>query len=57
MRLIYHPDAEAELIEFARFYEQRAPSLGAQFLDAAELSVGAILDAPERWSIIEAGVR
>ena len=57
MRLIYHPDAEAELIESARFYEQQVPSLGGQFLDAAELSVGAILDAPERWSIIEAGVR
>ena len=36
MRLIYHPDAEAELIESARFYEQRVPSLGGQFLDAAE---------------------
>ena len=57
MRLIYHPDAEAELIESARFYEQRVPSLGAQFLDAAELAIGAILDAPERWSILEAGVR
>jgi plasmid stabilization system protein ParE len=57
MRLIYHPDAEAELIESARFYEQRVSSLGAQFLDAAELAIGAILDAPERWSILEAGVR
>ena len=57
MRLIYHPDAEAELIESARFYEQRVPSLGGQFLDAAELAIGAILDAPERWSILEAGVR
>ena len=28
MRLIYHPEAEAELIESARFYEQRVPSLG-----------------------------
>jgi hypothetical protein len=53
MRLIYHPDAEAELIEAARFYEQRVPSLGGQFLDAAELATGAILDAPQRWSLIE----
>ena len=29
MRLIYHPDAEAELIEAARFYEQRIHGLGA----------------------------
>ena len=48
MRLIYHPDAEAELIESTRFYEGRVPSLGGHFLDAVELSVGAILDAPER---------
>jgi hypothetical protein len=42
MRLIYHPDAEAELIESARFYEQRVPSLGGQFLNAVELATGAI---------------
>ena len=57
MRLIYHPDAELELIEAARFYEQQFPSLGAQFLDAAELAAGTILEAPHRWKIIEAGVR
>ena len=57
MRLIYHRDAEAELIEAARFYEQRVPALGAQFLDAADQAVRAILDAPEKWRIIEADVR
>ena len=57
MRLIYHPDAEAELIEAAQFYERRVPTLGAQFLDAAECSVGVIQDAPDRWSIVEADVR
>ncbi len=31
--------------------------LGGQFLDAAELAIGAILDALERWIILEAGVR
>ena len=34
MRLIYHPDAEAELIAAAQFYEQRVSTLGVQFLDA-----------------------
>jgi toxin ParE1/3/4 len=41
-----HPEAEAELIEAARFYERRVSTLGAQFLDA-----------PDRWSMIEADVR
>jgi len=57
MRLIYHPDAEAELIEAAHFYEWRVSTLGAQFLDAADRAVAVILEAPERWSIIEGDVR
>ena len=57
MRLIYHPDAEAELIEAARFYEKRVSTLGAQFLEAADQAMRVILDAPERWRIIEADVR
>jgi toxin ParE1/3/4 len=57
MRLIYHPDAEAELIEAARYYERRVATLGAQFLDEADRAVATILEVPERWRIIEAGVR
>ena len=57
MRLIYHPDAEAELIEAAKFYELRVSTLGAQFLDAANRAIRIILDAPDRWRIIEADVR
>ncbi|MEI9894395.1 MAG: hypothetical protein WDN28_11060 [Chthoniobacter sp.] len=55
MRLIYHPEAEAELVEAAQFYEQRIPTLGAQFLDAVDRAVGVIQEAPNRWSIIEGG--
>lgn len=57
MLLIYHPEAETDLIEAAHFYEQRVPLLGAQFLDAADLAIASILEAPHRWSIIEEGVR
>ena len=57
MRLIYHPDAEAELIEAAQFYERRVATLGAQFLEATDQAIRIILAAPERWSIIEADVR
>lgn len=42
MRLIYHPDAEAELIEAARFYEQRIHGLGARFLDSGDRAIKAI---------------
>jgi plasmid stabilization system protein ParE len=57
MRLIYHPDAEAELIEAGQFYEQRVSTLGIQFLDAADQTIRVILETPERWSVIEADVR
>jgi plasmid stabilization system protein ParE len=57
MRLIYHPEAEAELIEAARYYERRVATLGAQFLVDADRAVAQILEAPDRWRIIEAGVR
>ena len=50
MRLIYHPDAEVELIEAAKFYEQRVSTLGAQFLDAVDQPVRAIVDAPRKMA-------
>jgi toxin ParE1/3/4 len=57
MRLVYHPEAEAELIEAARFYERRVPALGAQFLDAVDKSIAAILEAPQRPPITDDDVR
>jgi toxin ParE1/3/4 len=57
MRLIYHPDAETELIEAAQYYESRVASLGVQFLEDAGRAVAMILEAPERWRIIEEHVR
>ncbi len=57
MRLIYHPDAESELIEAVRYYESRVATLGVQFLDEADREVAIILEAPDRWRVIEQGVR
>jgi plasmid stabilization system protein ParE len=57
MRLIYHPDAEAELIETGQYYERRVAKLGTQFLDDAARAVSMILAAPERWRVIDEDVR
>lgn len=57
MTLIYHPDAETELIEAAQYYERRVATLGVQFLDDADRAVSMILKTPERWRIIEQDVR
>jgi toxin ParE1/3/4 len=57
MRLIYHPDAETELIEAAKYYERRVAELGVKFLDDADRAVSMILDTPQRWEVIEEDVR
>lgn len=57
MQLSYHPEAEAELIEAARYYEGCMPSLGGQFLDGLDIAVGKILEDPLRWRVIEQDVR
>jgi plasmid stabilization system protein ParE len=57
MRVIYHPAAEAELIQAAEFYEQQVPSLGGQFLDVIEDAVASIIESPKRWRILEKDVR
>ena len=57
MKLIYHPDAEAELVEAVRYYESRVATLGVRFLREVDGSVATILDAPKRWRLIDEGVR
>jgi plasmid stabilization system protein ParE len=57
MRLIYHPDAEAELIKAAQYYERRVAKLGVQFLDEADRAVSMILVTPERWRVVDEDVR
>ena len=57
MRLIYHPDAEAELIESAQFYADRLPALGGQFLDAFESAIREIQNSPRQWRVVEGDLR
>ena len=57
MRLSYHPDAEAELAEAARFYERKVPGLGARFRSEFESAVARILETPDRWRILEKDIR
>ena len=57
MRIVYHPHAEAELVEAARFYEKRLPTLGSQWLDATDQALAKISATPTRWRIIEKDVR
>ncbi|MEZ0254592.1 MAG: type II toxin-antitoxin system RelE/ParE family toxin [Chthoniobacter sp.] len=57
MRVIYHPDAERELVEAAAFYERRASSLGGAFLEAVDRAISGISKTPGRWRITETDIR
>lgn len=57
MRLIYHPDAEAELLEAVRGYEAKSQGLGDRFLREFDAAVASVLESPQRWRVLEADVR
>ena len=39
MRLIYHPDAEAEVVEAVEFYEGKVSGLGDRFLHEFDAAI------------------
>jgi len=57
VKLALHPDAEAEMANAARFYEQRTDGLGGDFLDEVEQAFERIELAPEAWPRLEGPVR
>jgi len=57
MKVTYHPHAEAELIETAKYYESRVDGLGKRLLNEFDVAVSLIREAPQRWRIMESDVR
>jgi plasmid stabilization system protein ParE len=57
MRVILHPEAHAEMIEQARYYEDKSPGLGSDFLDAVEESTRRIQQSPLAGSIERSNIR
>ncbi|QCQ23138.1 type II toxin-antitoxin system RelE/ParE family toxin [Desulfoglaeba alkanexedens] len=55
--LTLHPDADAELIEAARYYELRQPGLGSDLLEDVERALDQILTYPEASQKIGRRVR
>jgi toxin ParE2 len=49
MHVVSHPEADQELEGAARWYEQRQPSLGDDFIDEFERTLRRIVAEPERW--------
>ncbi len=53
----FHPEAEAELLAAAKFYEAHAPKLGVSFLDEVERALAGIAEAPDRWPVLTSKAR
>ena len=47
--MTFHPAADAEVIEAARFYETRSPGLGSALLDELRRSLDQIGMTPEGY--------
>jgi toxin ParE1/3/4 len=57
MKVVYHPHAEAELIQAAKYYESHVSGLGRRFLKESDEAMSPIGERPRRWRIIEVDVR
>jgi hypothetical protein len=55
--VVSHPEADEELEAAARWYEERLPGLGDDFLDDFEKTLRRILAAPDRWHFIRGNNR
>ena len=56
-KVTFHEDAETEMKEAARYYEERALGLGMSFLDAIEEAVDQVLANPEAYQLVGDDVR
>jgi toxin ParE1/3/4 len=56
-KIIFHPEAQAELRSSARWYNSQQPGLGAEFREEAELAVSRVQTTPEAFGMIEHEVR
>jgi toxin ParE1/3/4 len=57
MPIGFHADAEAEIIEAARYYEAREPGLGSDLLSELERALDQISENPEACARIGKRVR
>jgi toxin ParE1/3/4 len=53
----FHPDAEAEMIEAAAYYEAQQPDLGRRFLVAVQDAANRIAVNPRLYPVVELDVR
>lgn len=57
MKIVFHPEAWEEMLESARFYEERDQGLGWEFLEAVQDTTRHIREFPSAGPIERADIR
>lgn len=55
--ILFHPEAEDEMIDSAIFYENRSSGLGHKFLDEIARSLDLISSSPKTWPVFSDDIR
>ena len=55
--VFFHPDADAELVAAAAYYEEQKEDLGKRFLSSVEDSLARIRINPQLFPVIDGNVR
>ena len=56
-RVVFHPEAEREVVAHERWYRERSDVAAQGFLLELDASVRLVAEAPERWPIQTRGER
>jgi len=57
MRFEFHPEALAEYEDAARYYSGCQENLELRFIAAVERVIQQIIEAPDRWPVLEEDIR
>lgn len=57
MKWGFHPEALGEYQKASLYYAERDPAVALRFVAAVEDAIGRILQAPERWRVVDEDVR
>lgn len=57
MILVFHDEAQEEMLETGRYYEDRVTGLGALFLSAVERTTDRIMAHPRAGTAVRGGLR
>lgn len=57
MKIIYHPEAEAELLDAIAYYAENDVQVADRFAQEIDAALELVVSLPTTWPILEDGVR